>query len=99
MMTNKTSEYKDILLPIILQHLPDSKVILYGSRARGDFHVGSDIDIAIDNHKKIKGAIIGAIIYDIEESIIPITFDIVDFWSVSDEMSKNILKDAVIWKE
>ena len=27
------------------------KVILYGSRARGDFHEGSDIDIAIDGPK------------------------------------------------
>ena len=33
----------------ICRHYPEvSNIILYGSRARGDFKIGSDIDIAID---------------------------------------------------
>jgi predicted nucleotidyltransferase len=44
------------ILATSLSHPKVQRVILYGSRARGDYHQGSDIDIAIDapdmNHKE-----------------------------------------------
>jgi hypothetical protein len=36
---------------------------------------------------------------DLEESDLPIPFDIVDFHTLPKSMQENILKDGVIWKK
>lgn len=41
-------QYVKKLLGIIMAVVPNAKIILYGSRARGDFRDSSDIDIALD---------------------------------------------------
>lgn len=98
-MTSNTEKYKKIIIPIIDAHLPKAKIILYGSRARGDDKEGSDIDAAIDIGSKIHGRLMTAIIVDIEDSSLPIKFDIVDFNNLSAAMQKNILRDGVVWKK
>ncbi|HSC25312.1 MAG TPA: nucleotidyltransferase domain-containing protein [Candidatus Babeliales bacterium] len=98
-MNNFTQQYKNIIIPIIEKYAPSAKIILYGSRARMDFREGSDIDIALDMGHKLDTLIISNIVGDLEESNIPILFDIVDFRSVSESMQKEIVKDGVIWKE
>jgi hypothetical protein len=40
MVNNFTEDYKAIIMPIIQKHLPQTKIILYGSRVRGDFYEG-----------------------------------------------------------
>ncbi|HMK33397.1 MAG TPA: nucleotidyltransferase domain-containing protein [Nitrosopumilaceae archaeon] len=85
-------------MPIIIKYLPDAKIILYGSRARGDFREGSDIDIALDVGHKIDTVVISKIIGDLEESKLPICFDFVDFCRISEDMQKEILKDGVRWR-
>lgn len=95
---NFTEKYKAIIVPIIVKHLPDAKIILYGSRVRGDFRQGSDIDIALDMGRKIERLVMSKIAGDLEESRLPICFDILDFWGVSESMQKEIVKDGVIWK-
>ncbi len=37
----------EIIKRLILDHLPGSEIMLFGSRARDDFHRGSDYDIMI----------------------------------------------------
>jgi len=91
--------YKDLLVGIILKHLPYVKIILYGSRARGDWKEGSDIDIALQAETKIDPLILATIMADIEESTLPINFDIVDFNAVSEDMRKEILKYGIIWQK
>lgn len=98
-MVSNTEKYKDIIVPLIIKHLPTVKIILYGSRARGDAHEGSDIDIALDNKNKISEKIMSMIIGELEESLLPINYDIVDFHAVSEHMKKEIAKDGVIWKK
>jgi len=46
-MTMRSESYKDVVLGIITRHLPHATVILFGSRARGEFQQGLDIDIAL----------------------------------------------------
>lgn len=98
-MDNNTEKYKQIILPIIVTYLPDAKVILYGSRARKDAREGSDIDVALDTGKKIDSTVFNKILGDLEESRLPICYDIVDFNAVSERMQKEIVKDGVLWKE
>ncbi len=99
MKYNFTEEYKNIIVPIIEKYAPDAKIILYGSRARGDYREGSDIDVALDMRHKIENRIMSNIIGDLEESNLPINFDIVDFRAVSEKMQQKILRDGAIWKE
>jgi len=99
MKNNFTELYKDIIVPIIVKYLPDAKIILYGSRARGDAREGSDIDVALDMGKEIDRLAMVNIVGDLEESSLPIHFDIVDFTKVSLDMQKRILRDGVIWKK
>ena len=92
-------KYKKIIIPIIRKYAPDAKIILYGSRARGDDRAGSDIDVALDVGEEIDRAVLSQILEALEESELPINFDIVDFHAISESMQKEILKDGVIWKE
>lgn len=98
MVKDFTALYRKIIEPIIFKYAPEAKIILYGSRARGDFGSGSDIDIALDMGHVIDTHVINKILGDLEESKLPINFDIVDFRKVSEDMQKEILKDGVIWK-
>ena len=82
-----------ILLTIITKALPQAKVYLFGSRARGDNNPESDIDIAIDIETKIDSSVLSQIKEAVEESTIPFTVDIVDLHTVSDDFKKQILKD------
>ena len=97
-MESKTEAYKEIIIPIIHRYLPDAKIILYGSRARKDESEGSDIDIALDIGTEIEFRKLSKIISDLEESNLPIHFDIVDFQNLSERMQTEIVKDGLIWE-
>ena len=99
MKNNFTEIYKEIIVPIIVKYASDAKIILYGSRARGEGREGSDIDVALDMGHKIDTLTMSKIIGDLEESALPINFDIVDFWGVSESLQKEVIKDGVIWKK
>jgi predicted nucleotidyltransferase len=98
-MTSYTEKYREIIVPIILKHLPNAKIILYGSRARKQERSGSDIDVAIDIGKPIESHTMAMIRGDVEESNLPIPFDIVDFHSLSEDMVEAIKKDGVVWQK
>lgn len=91
--------YKNELLAIIKKHLPNAKVYLYGSRARGTHNPGSDIDIAIDNQHKISWSILGDIKEEIEESTIPLFVDVVDLQDIDENFKKQIQKDYKLWTD
>ncbi len=62
------------------------KVVIYGSRARGNYHNGSDIDFAIwtDEHKgffRIAG--------ELDELPTPYKFDVTDYKTLQHEGMKN----------
>jgi predicted nucleotidyltransferase len=98
-MQDYTEKYRHIIVPIIVRYAPNVKIILYGSRARKDFKEGADIDVALDAGSRIASRIMANILADIEESLLPICYDIVDFHELSASMQQEILKEGVIWKE
>lgn len=73
------------------------KVVIFGSRAKGNYKNGSDIDLAIwtDNHKtffRYAG--------ELEELPTPYKFDVIDFKELShDGMIKNINQDGKLFYE
>lgn len=80
-----------------IQDFNPKKIILFGSRARGDYTRISDIDLAFEfdeNTKKEKWPYFCA---DIEESA-PIlsNFDLVNMDEASSELKINILKEGKV---
>jgi uncharacterized protein len=96
-MNNIDEAYKKILLKIITQEVPGCRIFLFGSRARGTHHSGSDIDVALDAGARIAISSIGRMKEAIEGSNIPFFVDIVDFHAISPEMRQEIIKDGVVW--
>ena len=66
------------------------KIILFGSRARGDNTERSDIDIAV------RGGDFDGFYWDIKEQVHSLlSFDVVDLNSASDELKKEIERSGV----
>lgn len=69
-----------------------TKIILFGSRARGDFKKKSDIDLAV------LGENVAEFSFDVDElTDTLLQYDIIDLNSnVSDELLKNIQNEGII---
>lgn len=76
---------------VAMEHSLD-KIILFGSRARGDFKERSDIDIAVS------GGDIAAFMLDVEEDVNTLLFfDIVNLdGPVENELRDSINKEGVL---
>ena len=64
------------------------KVILYGSRAKGNFHTGSDIDITLTGKNLTLSNSVYPITEDLDELYLPYMFDISIFSHIQD---KNLI--------
>lgn len=71
------------------------KVILFGSRARGDFHRVSDIDLAVSGGDVCRFAL------DVdEETSTLLKYDVVDLdGNVQEELKKSIAREGLILYE
>ena len=80
------------IIKVILSRKPVDKILLYGSRARGDFKAASDVDLAIVaprwTHRD------ASLVHNqLEETIsTPLKFDLVLFH----ELDKTALKERII---
>ena len=94
------NKYLNQLKDIVLTELADEpvQVLLFGSRARGDFHAGSDVDIGLIPRRQINPFKFSILKEKIEDSSIPYKVDIVNLSEVSDEFLEHALKGAVLWK-
>ncbi len=71
------------LKPEILQQLATifhayksiDTVVLYGSRAKGTYHTGSDIDLTIKGDR-ITDSLVGKVEEEIDDLLLPYSFDI-----------------------
>jgi predicted nucleotidyltransferase len=50
-------------------------VVLYGSRAKGNYHAGSDVDITIKG-EGVTESLVGKVEEDIDDLLLPFSFDI-----------------------
>ena len=69
---------------------------IFGSRARGDYRKGSDIDIALFGDE-LTHTINTKIFYDIDDLYLPYNIDLINFNSLGEEntIKENILKEGV----
>jgi len=74
----------------ILRRHPDvEKAILYGSRAKGNYHEGSDIDLCLSGN--ISFASLGDIVDELDDLLLAYTIDV----SVYDHLNNDALKDHI----
>ena len=77
----------------------DARILLFGSRARGEYRRGADFDIGIESvdlktFQRLKNKF-----EDFwEQSIVPYKVDLVLFDNVNPEFKNEAKKDVVIWK-
>ncbi len=76
----------------------DVKIVLFGSRARGDYAKTSDIDIGILPGGKINKKELILLREKMENSNIPYKVDIVDLSQTSREFKEKALKEGLLWK-
>ncbi|WP_457747475.1 nucleotidyltransferase family protein [Sulfurimonas sp.] len=84
-------ELKDFLL----LSFPNEHIYLFGSRARGEESMHSDIDIAIDGENALSQKL-AQVRFAIEESLIPYKVDLVEL-SKAPYLKKIIQKEGIAW--
>lgn len=89
---------KQKIIAVISALIPDAKIYLFGSRARGTNAPRADIDIALDGGKELSMVDVGEINSMFKESSIKYMIDVVDLYAVSAAMREQILKDKIVWK-
>lgn len=84
------------IVNILKKYSEVQSAVIFGSRARGDYREGSDIDIALfgDN---LTHSINTKIFYETEELYLPYKIDLINFNTLSNEekLKDNILKEGV----
>lgn len=69
----------------VFQHYPQvEKAVLYGSRAKGSFKQGSDIDLTLQGGESLSLNILYRILDDIDDLLLPYSFDISILPHISD---------------
>lgn len=74
-------------------------ILVFGSRARKENLPFSDVDIGIIPHNGFPESKLALLREKIEDSSVPYKVDIVNLSETSQNFRKEILKDAVIWKD
>lgn len=80
------------IISAIKRNIKPEKIILFGSRAKGSYKKGSDIDIAIVKDK-ISFDQLNQIRVDLNDLLLPYKIDILDFNKISNqELKEHILR-------
>ena len=73
-------------------------VILFGSRARGDYSRVSDIDIGILPKNRFDRKKLVLLKEKIDNLNFPYTVDVVDLSKVSEAFREKALREGIVWK-
>ena len=98
-MNRVNNDYLNIIKQIVLKNVPldEFAVFLFGSRAAGNAHQMSDIDIGFLGSTNLPLMIKAEIEIEIDESIVPFRVDLIDFYQVDPDFKKEALKSTIVW--
>ncbi len=84
------------IVKVIANYAEVEKAVIFGSRARGDYREGSDIDIALFGNS-LTHSINTNIFYEIDNLYIVYKVDLINFNSLEkeDKLKENILREGV----
>jgi predicted nucleotidyltransferase len=70
---------------LVFTHFPQiEKVLIYGSRAKGNFKTGSDIDLTLLGGSELTTDILSALLAELDDLLLPYQFDLTFFDSLTD---------------
>ena len=75
----------------------DVDLYLFGSRARGDARLASDIDLAIDPREDLPRSVFCQLSDGFEESNVPVRVELVDLRSASAVLRAKVLQEGIQW--
>jgi len=70
---------------VLARYRQVEKAILYGSRARGNYKTGSDIDLTLLGSHDLDLKVLFRIMDDIDDLLLPYTFDISLLQTITDQ--------------
>ena len=84
---------------VIRAHLAskNARVLLFGSRARGDSRIWSDIDVAVQTDPPLPAGSLSALREALEESSCLLNVDLVDFNDVDAALRESINRESIEW--
>ncbi len=97
-MKNITENEKKKMIDLIVALIPDAKIYLFGSRARGTHSSTSDVDIAIDGGEKLPLVAVYEVKSIMAASNLVYRVDVVDLYRVSDDMRSTIKQEGILWE-
>lgn len=98
-MNEFNPRYKQMILDAMNYHFPQARIILFGSRARGDNKDISDVDLAIDNEgKKIGLDEMWRARVTLDHLPIALKVDLVDFNLINQLLKEEIIREGKVWK-
>lgn len=81
---------------ILLRHVPNARVYVFGSRATGRAKKFSDLDLCIQSDRPLGLDVMSALAEDFSESDLPWKVDIVDWATIKPEFRKIIDQDKIV---
>lgn len=95
------NDYLIKLKDLVLRALKDEKVkiIVFGSRVRGDSCNTSDVDIGLIPDGEIDKKKLLMLKEKIEDLNIPYKVEIVDFSQTAESFKKEAMKEVIVWKD
>ncbi len=71
-----SKRHRDIISGIFSRYPEVRKVLVYGSRAKGNYRPGSDIDMTVVERSDISTQTLLRMVNDFDESMLPFTVDL-----------------------
>lgn len=85
---------------VFARHPQVEKAVLYGSRAKGTYRNGSDIDLALEGGEALTLDVLYGIMDEIEDLLLPYSFDLSIFSGITDpDVIEHIRRGGVILYE
>jgi predicted nucleotidyltransferase len=84
-MIGVTAKQKSLLRDLLLRHVPDTEVWVFGSRVRGPVKDSSDLDLALYPKKTLSMSAMGLLQEALSEALLPFRVDCVDTTSITPE--------------
>ena len=95
------NRYVEDVKQLVLEALgrQPAKIVLFGSRARGDASPRSDVDVGILPSGRLHPRTLGEVQEKLDNSNIPYQVDLVNLLEAGPEFQREALKDAIVWKD
>lgn len=75
----------------------DVDLYLFGSRARGDARVASDIDLALDPRGELPPIVLARLEEEFDESTVPVVVDLVDLREAGETLRAKAKREGIRW--